>query len=49
MSKLTSSSKHLTVRAEAAVEDSALVGRDLNGSDESRVAPDAQRVVGEST
>ncbi|KAI6761544.1 hypothetical protein HG531_002097 [Fusarium graminearum] len=27
-------SKHLTVRAEAAVEDSALVGRDLNGSDE---------------
>jgi hypothetical protein len=44
----SSSSKHLTVRAEAAVEDSAFVSRDLNGSDEGRVAPDAQRVVRES-
>jgi hypothetical protein len=48
MSKLASSSKHLTVGAEAAVEDSALVSRDLDGSDESRVAPDAKRVVGET-
>jgi hypothetical protein len=48
MSQLTSSSKHLTVRAEAAVEDSALVGRDLDSSDKGRVAPDAQRVVGET-
>jgi len=44
----SSSSEHLTVRAEAAVEDSALVGRDLDSSDEGRVAPDAERVVGEA-
>jgi hypothetical protein len=45
---LTSSSQHLAVGAQAAVEDSALVGRDLDSSDESRVAPDAEGVVGET-
>jgi hypothetical protein len=46
--RLTSSSKHLTVRAQAAVEDTALMGRDLDSSDEGGVAPDAERVIGKT-
>ena len=45
---LTGCGQHLTVRAEAAVEDSALVGGDLDVADESGVAPDAQGVVGKT-
>lgn len=44
----SSGSQHLTIRAEAAVEDSALVGGNLDVADEGRVAPDAERVVGET-
>lgn len=45
---LTSSGEHLTVWAEAAVEDSALVGWNLNVLDKSWVAPDRQAVVWEA-
>lgn len=40
--------EHLSVRAEAAVEDAGLVGGDLDVADQSWVAPDAERVVGEA-
>ncbi|KFX95175.1 hypothetical protein O988_05932, partial [Pseudogymnoascus sp. VKM F-3808] len=43
------SGEHLSVRAEAAVENTGLVGWDLDVADESWVAPDAERVVGEAT
>jgi len=43
-----SSGEHLTVWAQAAVQHSALVSRDLDVLDKSRVAPDAQAVVGEA-
>ena len=46
--KLTSSSQHLTIRAQAAVEYTALMRRDLDVTDQGRVAPDAERVVGEA-
>jgi len=47
--RLTSSGHHLTVRAQAAVENSALMGRDFNVLDQSWVAPEADGVVGEAT
>ena len=46
--KRTSCSEHLPIGAEAAVQDPAFVGGDLDVADESRVAPDAERVVGEA-
>ena len=45
---LTSCGQHLSVGAEAAVEDPALVGGNLDVADESGVARDAERVVGET-
>lgn len=45
---LTSSSKHLAIGAQTAVEDSALVRWNLHVADQSRVAPDAERVVGKT-
>lgn len=41
--------QHLTVRADSAVEYTSLVSGDLNVTDQSRVAPDAERVVREAT
>lgn len=49
MIKLTCCCQHLSVGAQAAVEDTALVGRDLDVADESGIAPDAERVVREAT
>jgi hypothetical protein len=42
-------SEHLTIGAEAAVQDARLVGRNLHVLDARRVAPDAEAVVGEAT
>jgi len=44
----SSSGEHLAVRAESGVQDTRLVGRDLDVLDKSRVAPDAQAVVREA-
>lgn len=44
----TSCSQHLTVRAQAAVEDTGLVSRNLHVTNQGRVAPDAQGVVREA-
>lgn len=41
--------QHLTVRADSAVEYTSLVSGDLNIANQSRIAPDAERVVGEAT
>jgi len=48
-SRLTGSSKHLAVRAQAAVKNSALMGRNFNVLDQGRVTPKADRVVRETT
>ena len=48
MTKLTCRGEHLTVRAEAAVENSRLVRRDLDIAYQGWVAPDAQRVIWEA-
>jgi len=44
-----SSGEHLAIGAQAAVQDTGLVGRNLHVLHASRVAPDAERVVGEAT
>lgn len=41
--------QELTIRTQAAVQNTGLVCRDLNVADQSGVTPDAQRVIGEST
>merc|ERR1712137_1144032 len=43
------SGEHLAIGAEAAVEDTRLVSRDLHVLDTGGVAPDAQAVIGEAT
>lgn len=45
----SSGGQELTVRTQRTVEDSSLMRRDFDVADQCRVAPDAQRVVWEST
>jgi hypothetical protein len=47
-SALTGCGQHLSVRAQAAVEDSGLMSRDLDVAHQRRIAPDAEGVVGEA-
>lgn len=47
--ELTSGGQHLSIRAEAAVENTSLVGWDLDVADQGWVAPDADGVVWEAT
>src|SRR6267378_3771662 len=43
----TCGSEHLAIRAETAVQYASFVGRNLDVADQSRIAPDAQRVIWE--